>query len=166
MYKFRGIITALLGVLLLCLPPARFGCAVYAGIPIFAAAFFLRVCARMHIGEHTREKKLSCPSLAQTGPYRYIRHPLYLSNFMAGAAFALFHAGFSFGALGFCTVYGVFLAALAHKENKFFISCPTSNTVHIKQSVVKSIINDRYTWIWQAVVLVIIFLLKIEGVNF
>jgi len=165
LYKFRGIITALLGVLLLCLPPTQFGLAGYVGIPVFAVAFFLRVWARMHIGEHTRGKELSCPELAQTGPYKHIRHPLYVSNFMAGAAFAFFHAGFSFGALGFCVVYGGFLVILAFKENKFFISCPKSHTQHCKRSVVKSIINDRYTWIWQAVMLVVIFLLKTQEIR-
>jgi protein-S-isoprenylcysteine O-methyltransferase Ste14 len=73
----------------------------------------------MHIGEHTRGSELVCPEIVSTGPYKHIKHPLYLSNFMAGAAFALFHAGFSAAALGFCSIYGFFMAILAKNENRF-----------------------------------------------
>jgi protein-S-isoprenylcysteine O-methyltransferase Ste14 len=162
LYKYRGIITAFFGFLLLLLPPASFEPNEYVGIPIFLAAFFLRIWARLHIGEHSRGDELVCNKIVKTGPYRYIKHPLYLSNFMAGAVFALFHAGFSFAILGFCTVYGVFLIVLAKNENRFLkhtepqILCLT---LHIP-SLKKSIINDLPTWFWQIVMLILIFLRK------
>jgi len=157
MYKYRGQLTALLCAGLLLLPSASFGFAGYIGVLLFVLAFFLRVWARMHIGEHSRGSELACPEIVKTGPYRYVKHPLYISNFMAGAAFAFFHAGFSYASLGFCAVYGVFLFFLAYKENDFLALCHTSDVTNSKQSIVKSIINDRYTWLWQIAMLVFIF---------
>jgi protein-S-isoprenylcysteine O-methyltransferase Ste14 len=134
----------------------------YIGIPLFTAAFFLRIWARMHIGEHTRGSKLACFGIVKTGPYKYIKHPLYLSNLMAGAAFAFFHAGFSFSVLGFCIIYGFFLAVLAINENKFLQSINSHVELPITPQYIHNILwNDRYTWLWQIAIIVIIFLKKL-----
>jgi protein-S-isoprenylcysteine O-methyltransferase Ste14 len=145
--------------LLLALPAAPFE---RLGVPLFIAAAFLRVWARMHIGEHTRKDELSCPGLVQSGPYKYMNHPLYLSNFMAGASFALFHAGFSLGALGFCAAYGVFLAVLAVNENKFLTSRRDSSPrLPLRRAaLINAIWGDRYTWLWQIIILTLVFSLK------
>ena len=159
-YKYRGLFTALLGVLLLLLPPAPFELAGCVGIAFLAGAVFLRIWARMYIGEHSRGRELACSEIVDKGPYRFIRHPLYLSNFMAGVSFALFHAGASLGALGFCAVYGGFLFFLARKENNFLNSCPISNASYSRQSIIKAIVNDRFTWFWQMILALFIFLRK------
>ncbi|MDR3000210.1 MAG: hypothetical protein LBU89_03005 [Fibromonadaceae bacterium] len=156
LYSYRGLLTALLGVLLLFLPVAPFE---FAGIAFFAAATFLRIWARRHIGEHSRGAELACPKIVQSGPYKYTRHPLYISNFMAGVAFALFHSGFSLGTLIFCSIYGVFLALLARQENIFLESCPNKSQVS-SLPIIKSIKNDRYTWLWQFLMLALIYCRK------
>jgi protein-S-isoprenylcysteine O-methyltransferase Ste14 len=156
MYRHRGIITAFFGLLLLLLPPASFE---VAGVLFFLAAFFLRIWARMHIGKHSRASEIACPEMVVTGPYKYVKHPLYISNFMAGAAFALFHAGFSFATLGFCAIYGIFLAILAINENKFLenaVAQVKSHTISFTQSIW----SDIPTWLCQAVMLAFIFLRK------
>ncbi|MDR1811872.1 MAG: hypothetical protein LBQ87_03520 [Candidatus Fibromonas sp.] len=158
-YKYRGFFTALLCVLLLLLPPASFGFAGWVGIPLFFAACFLRVWARMHIGEHSRGRELACPEIVKTGPYRYIRHPLYLSNFMAGVAFAVFHAGFSFGALWFCGLYGGFLWWLARNENGFLRGAAASQKEQ-SRGIALALWNDRFTWLWQIIIILLIFLRK------
>lgn len=163
-YKYRGLLTGLLGALLLCLPAAVTGFVVIAVAgAFFAAAFFLRVWARMHIGDHSRGKELFCPALVQSGPYKYVKHPLYLSNFMAGVAFAFFHAGFSFRALLFCAVYGCFLGYLAHKENVFLAdahNCGEQTRMVAKATAGGALWADRYTWLWQSMMLALIFLRK------
>jgi len=153
LYKYRGIITAFLGLLLLLLPPAPFE---PIGIPIFLAAFFLRIWARRHIGEHSRGSELVCDEIVKTGPYRYIKHPLYLSNFMAGMAFAIFHAGFSWATFGFCAIYSIFLVILAINENRFLKTAEPQ----ISYTPKKSVIKDLPTWLWQVVLLWLIFLRK------
>jgi isoprenylcysteine carboxyl methyltransferase (ICMT) family protein YpbQ len=164
LYKYRGIITAFLGFLLLLLPPVpfHFGLNGYFGILFFLAAFFLRIWARLHIGEHSRGNELVCNEIVKTGPYRYIKHPLYISNLVTGMAFALFHAGFSLTMLGFCVIYGIFLVILAINENKLIkyanpqIQCPRPCIPSLK----KSVINDLPTWLWQIAMLILIFLRK------
>ena len=159
-YRYRGLFAALLGVLLLLLPPAPFKLAGYAGILFLVVAVLLRVWARMHIGEHSRGNELVCSEFVRTGPYRFVKHPLYLSNFMAGVAFAFFHVGFSLGALGFCVVYGGFLFFLACRENDFLISCPISNVSCSRQSIIRAVVSDRFTWFWQIVLALLVFLRK------
>jgi len=159
LYKCRGIITAFLGLLLLLLPPAPFE---PIGVPIFLAALFLRVWARQHIGEHSRGSELACDEIVKTGPYRYIKHPLYLSNFMAGVAFAIFHVGFSLATWGFCAVYGVFLVILAVNENRFLKSVKPQ----VSQPPKKYAIKDLPTWIWQVVLLGLVFLRKMVFTTF
>jgi protein-S-isoprenylcysteine O-methyltransferase Ste14 len=157
MYKYRGAITALLSFFLLLLPSAPFN-------PIFISlliiAIFLRIWARMHIGEHTRGSELACPEIAKTGPYKYIKHPLYISNFTAGIAFAILHAGFSFWSLGFCSIYGIFLLVLSSNENKFLKANPKSPIPNPQKSIMQSISNDRYTWLCQIALLALIIYLS------
>jgi len=160
-YRYRGVITALMGLGLLCLPVGDF--CHYFWILIFMAAF-LRIWARMHIGEHSRGDRLDCPALVQTGPYRYVKHPLYLANFMAGVGFAGLHVGVTLRgypyALGFCLVYGIFLLILINNENKF-LKNKEKTPSFTKQSVKQAIINDFATWIWQAIMIILILLRKI-----
>jgi protein-S-isoprenylcysteine O-methyltransferase Ste14 len=165
-YKYRGLITALFGAGLLALPAAEFEFFWLFGFLIFGFAVCLRVWARMYIGEHSRGEELACPELVSEGPYRYIKHPLYVSNFMTGAAFAILHTGWSFTGLGLCGIYGAFLVALAVSEDKFLghrrarpMCLP--HVPHAQQPIIKSIINDRYTWVWQIIILAGIFLQKL-----
>jgi len=45
-----------------------------------ACGLLLRAWARLHIGAHSRGRKLACPERVVGGPYRWFPHPLYLSN--------------------------------------------------------------------------------------
>lgn len=117
LYKYRGIITGFLAILLLLFPASpNFS---LIGILIFLCSVILRIWARMHIGEHSRGYELACPEVVKTGPYKIIKHPLYVSNFLAGVSFTIFHAGFEYYSLIFCIIYAAFLGLLAHNENKF-----------------------------------------------
>lgn len=55
--------------------------AVATWLPLVLAGLALRVWARGHLALRTR--------LAETGPYAWIRHPLYVGSFFAGLAFTL-----------------------------------------------------------------------------
>jgi hypothetical protein len=55
--------------------------AVLGWLPLVLAGLALRVWARGHLTLRTR--------LAETGPYAYVRHPLYVGSFFAGLAFTL-----------------------------------------------------------------------------
>jgi protein-S-isoprenylcysteine O-methyltransferase Ste14 len=55
--------------------------AVLGWLPLVLAGLALRVWARGHLTLRTR--------LAETGPYAFVRHPLYVGSFFAGLAFTL-----------------------------------------------------------------------------
>jgi protein-S-isoprenylcysteine O-methyltransferase Ste14 len=55
-----------------------------------AAAIALRLWAGAHLGEHGNDARAHAPQLAQTGPYRFSRNPLYVANILAGAGLILY----------------------------------------------------------------------------
>ncbi|GHV14857.1 hypothetical protein AGMMS49938_11730 [Fibrobacterales bacterium] len=119
LYKSRGTIAAVLALVLLAFPPSP-EISVLA-LPFFLSAFALRIWARMHIGNHTRAAELACPEIVKTGPYKYFKHPLYLSNALAASAFAFLHLGISPTAFAFIFTYAAFLTILAKKEENFIM---------------------------------------------
>jgi protein-S-isoprenylcysteine O-methyltransferase Ste14 len=54
------------------------------------AAIALRLWAGAHLGDHGNAARPEAPRLCKTGPYRFSRNPLYLSNMLAGAGLVLF----------------------------------------------------------------------------
>ncbi len=48
---------------------------------------FLRVLSVAHAGRTTRARHITAPRLALSGPYAWVRHPIYLGNFLVGWAF-------------------------------------------------------------------------------
>ena len=55
-----------------------------------AAAALLRLWAGAYLGDHGNAAHAQAPRLARTGPYRFSRNPLYVSNILAAAGLVLF----------------------------------------------------------------------------
>ena len=55
---------------------------VFAGGLLVALGEALRLRAAASIGAHSRGLSLRAPELVKTGPYAFVRHPLYLGNLM------------------------------------------------------------------------------------
>jgi len=148
LYKYRGFISAVLAVLLLLSPSTqKFE---MLALPLFVFSVSLRIWARMHIGLHSRGSVLCAPQIVKSGPYSFFKHPLYLSNWLAGASIAIFYSGFSEICAIFCLVYLVFLLLLAFKENSFLKEMQPALQISINEpQVIKSIISDKWTWFWQ-----------------
>jgi protein-S-isoprenylcysteine O-methyltransferase Ste14 len=117
LYKRRGEILALSALVLLILPPSPLY--FWEILLLLLPAFALRVWARRHIGIHTRGSLLEAPRLSVSGPYARMRHPLYLSNALAGTALAGFHLGPGIAWAVFSFLMALFLSALARAEDRW-----------------------------------------------
>jgi protein-S-isoprenylcysteine O-methyltransferase Ste14 len=159
LYRYRGFISAVLAILLLLSPPAqKFEMLV---IPLFIFSVSLRIWARMHIGLHSRGNELLAPQIVKSGPYAFFKHPLYLSNWLAGASFAILYSGFSEICLGFCLVYLAFLLLLAFKENSFLKEMQPAPQIGINEPrIIKSILSDKWTWLSQFFFIFLILVVK------
>ena len=56
----------------------------HLGIVSLICGAFLRVWAVSHVGRCTRSRRLKATVLVTTGPYAYVRHPIYVGNFFIG----------------------------------------------------------------------------------
>ncbi len=80
LYRYRGIIGLIaFWFVYLCATPENK--AIFLSLPLVLLGLTIRVWAIGYIGKHSRTKEIYAPMLITSGPYRYIKHPLYLGNF-------------------------------------------------------------------------------------
>ena len=130
-YRYRGYILAVMALAMLLLPfaldarPAdpfgsAFGlAAIVLCLLCNALGLVLRVWARRYIGEHTRGSVHDAESLVTSGPYAYIRHPLYVSNTAFACGLVLLQFGISPLSLPFVLAVVLFEVALSRAEDRF-----------------------------------------------
>jgi len=120
----------------------------------------------MHIGRHTRGDAWEAPFLVMTGPYARMRHPLYVSNGLAGIAFVLLHLGLNWKAIPILILMTFLLFCLARAEDtwlqgvyggtwiKWAEKVPLigwSRNVfsgEAKRGVLSAVRGDAWTWVW------------------
>ena len=67
----------------------------YGFLFLIALGMCLRIWAGSHLGPHGNSSSAESPFLCRTGPYRFSRHPLYLSNILISAGLIFFANAFS-----------------------------------------------------------------------
>lgn len=92
-----------------------------AGMVVLIATTLLQVNSMRHLGENyspcfDSHRPLR---LVKQGPYRYVRHPIYLANILLGAGYSL--ASCSFWVLAFSS-YGAFKMLRALEEEESYLS--------------------------------------------
>lgn len=65
-------------------------------IGLLISGELLRLWAVSHAGKCTRSRSLKAPLLVTTGPYAYLRHPIYLGNFLIGLGMVIVAEAFIF----------------------------------------------------------------------
>jgi len=91
-FKHRGTLLAIPAVLLAVLgTPSAFGIAL--GLPIAIAGELVRCWAVGYSGVTTRGDVVTAPKLVTSGPYAYVRNPLYVGNFITAFGFAIAFTG-------------------------------------------------------------------------
>lgn len=124
-YAWRGWI---LGALLAAIAVARW----FSDAPLqpgwlgmAAAGLWLRWQAGLRIQEHSNGKGWAGPAVAVHGPYRFGRHPLYLSNMAVIAGLLLYAHCLPVWAASFAIgLAGVHHALLALHEERFLAATP------------------------------------------
>lgn len=194
-YRFRGYVLGVLALLLFLFPPNRlpqsfssidFGLCVlwFAVFLFYLFGITLRVYARRYIGEHTRGKVHDAEILVNQGPYSYIRHPLYVSNFMIACGIILFHLGLSIATFVFIFVVVFFEIFLSYREDLFLeyrfgeqwrewskntsafwvrkhCLCEKKNKDTPKRSIWCAFKADASTWVWLLIVNFLVVMLKL-----
>lgn len=110
-FKNRGLLLALPAAAL-----AIFGrpsaASIVLGLPLAVAGELIRCWAVGYSGATTRNDAVTAPELVTSGPYGYVRNPLYIGNFVTAAGFAIAFTGNNSGAARWALVGGS-LAAMA-----------------------------------------------------
>lgn len=124
LFRYRGFFMAPFGFfLLLAGRPTVFSYVAGTLLVFFGEA--IRFWGVGYAGKTTRKEKLEAPFLVTAGPYRFVRHPLYLGNAMTGLGGTTMAVGsWSWpAALIFFTLftlfYGVVYGAIIPLEERF-----------------------------------------------
>lgn len=106
-FKWRGLIMAVVAAIILMVArPTVSSWGWGAILALIGEA--LRSWALGWTGEHTRSQELKANFLVTSGPYRYVRNPLYLGNILTGCGVMLAASG----ALPFWALGGVWLLGI------------------------------------------------------
>jgi protein-S-isoprenylcysteine O-methyltransferase Ste14 len=91
-FKNRGALLAVPALALAAFGrPSAFS--ITAGLPLAIAGELLRCWAVGYSGVTTRNDAVEAPKLVTSGPYAYVRNPLYLGNFVTATGFAVAFTG-------------------------------------------------------------------------
>lgn len=88
------------------------------GLPLIVAGEVLRLAAIRHIGPTTRTREICADRLVTSGPYAWVRHPLYLANALKVAGL-LFCAGNLTGGIVATVFYIIEFSTMIPYEEAF-----------------------------------------------
>lgn len=86
------------------------------GLPLIAAGELLRLAAIRHIGPTTRTREVCADRLVTSGPYAWVRHPLYLANALKVAGMLLFAGDLPVGIVATVFYAAEFSAMIPYEE--------------------------------------------------
>jgi protein-S-isoprenylcysteine O-methyltransferase Ste14 len=129
LFRLRGVIGAAAAVAVAALGRPTAGSVLW-GLPVILAGLALRFWAMGHIGAAARSSRIGALARVTSGPYRLLRHPLYLGNALIVAgmlvAFWVPPALAATVAVGFVVAYGLMaraeerqLAGLPEERRRF-----------------------------------------------
>lgn len=88
------------------------------GISCLIVGEALRIWAVSHAGKCTRSRRLKAPILVTTGPYSYVRHPIYLGNLLIGLGLVVLSQALVFVPI-FSVLFALHYGAMISAEENF-----------------------------------------------
>lgn len=114
------------------LPVPFFLIAVFAGCPSRWSAVagvlgllvgeLLRIASVAHAGLTTRARHLTASRLARSGPYAWVRHPIYVGNFFVGLGFVGLLTASLWVWLAYAVLFWLEYALITDAEEHFLLS--------------------------------------------
>ena len=80
-FKFRSYTPIPIGVMIVCFARSD-SSLLLLGISLLLIGEFIRVWAVAYAGGETRTRKVGAPALCTSGPYAFVRNPLYVGNML------------------------------------------------------------------------------------
>lgn len=87
------------------------------GLPLVIAGELLRLWGLRYIGPTTRTRAICADCLVTGGPYRYVRHPLYLANTLKILGLLIIAGHLPFAAVTACFYVVEFLTMIPYEEH-------------------------------------------------
>jgi protein-S-isoprenylcysteine O-methyltransferase Ste14 len=99
------------------------------GFPLVILGEALRLWGVAYAGEYTRARDVNIPELVTDGPYAFIRHPLYLGNFLLMLGFCV---------IGWAWMPGMLLVALILFWIQYYF------IIHLEESHLSETFGEEY----------------------
>ena len=80
-FKFRSYTPIPIGVMIVCFARSD-SSLLLLGISLLLIGEFIRIWAVSYAGGETRTRKVGAPALCTSGPYAFVRNPLYVGNML------------------------------------------------------------------------------------
>lgn len=88
------------------------------GIASLIAGEILRIWGVSHTGKFTRSRRIKAQMLITSGPYAYVRNPIYVGNFLIGLGFVFLSGAWLFIA-AFLVLFGIQYGIITSEEENF-----------------------------------------------
>ena len=156
LFAHRGLILAAPG-LVVALSGSPSAAGFFGALPFLASGLLLRFWAVAHIGPSSRTNKTEAPTLLiRSGPYKWLRHPLYCANYSVSLGFLLWLRPPTPLAAGLGLATLVFYWLLSKRETVITSETPFGATRRL--TTLQVMRCERSTWLsWTALVLVSLF---------
>lgn len=156
-YQFRGWISASMALVFFLGVTAN-RCSYW--LLLLFPAILLRIWARQYIGSHSRGYEWDAPQLIVGGPYRFLHHPLYVSNALMGVSLAFYWGGIQILSILWSFIWIAWYGSLAFAENRFLQNRWGDAWRDWKGQAIpertfwQALRADFWTWFWLVVILV------------
>ncbi len=145
LFRLRGVLLGALGLVLAVCARTAAG-TLAAGLPLVILGLGVRAWAFAHLGPEGRTRDPAPPaSRATTGPYRWVRHPVYAGNLLVAAGLIVVAGAPATVSAGTAAAVLVYYAVLATRESAQLARVPARSGVVL--SGVRLARSERSTWL-------------------